>query len=310
MSSLPAHEPEPRPVAPLPASTVDDDTIDLAQIVAFCQRHWRRFALGVLAALLIAGLLFALLPSRWQAEATVEIGQMPVGSATALIEPPAQAAERLKQRELTNLALANLNIPTDQPSDPKASLFRHTLKPVVVKNTNFIRVSIAGYSPQAAHDNLVAAITTLIGAHNKLMTPTVSNMQTRLADNARRISDAQAELMALRSTVRAAREPAARTEFAPQIVAVSELANKEQQIDRLKLERVALEDLMTPARTYPTRIIDAVYVNPQPSFPKLPLFAAIALLLGLGLGLCWALYREWRTRSTFGTAGFDRRRAP
>lgn len=303
MAQFPSNEPELRQPEFHSSHSVEEDTIDLSQIIAFIGRNWVRFGISVVLALICGAALFVYLPSRWTAAATVEVGQMPVGATVAgltvgLIEPPPQAAARLQQRELINTALTSLHVPTDQIDNSRAKLIRHTLKPSVVKNTNFIQIGVEGYSPQNAHDNLVAAVNSLIDAHNKLMSPIVDRMKLRLEDNTRQLADEHAELLNLKATVQEARKPTAKTEFAPHVIAVAELADREIQISKIKAERVVMEDVLTSSRTYPTRVINAVYVEPNPSFPKLPLFLAVAAILGLAFGFGWALCREWRTRTS------------
>lgn len=271
-----------------------DEFIDLSQIGAFALRNWKVLLVCVLLTMACGAALFTVLPSRWQAETTIEIGQMPAGGAISLIESPAQSVERVKQRELINIALNNLKIPIDQEDHAEAKLFRRTLKPAVVKNTHFIEISVAGYSPEQARNSLVAGSRTLIDAHNKLMAPMVAHIVARIKDNDKQMADAQLELAKLKATMNDINQSRIKVEFAPHIVAVTELANKETQINRIKLERVALDDLLNPSRTYPTRIISAIYVEPRPYFPKLWLFLAAAALAGLVIGLAVAWYRERR----------------
>ncbi|MEO7032053.1 MAG: Wzz/FepE/Etk N-terminal domain-containing protein [Herbaspirillum sp.] len=279
----------------------DDDVIDLAQIVAFLRRNWGLITLTTLILILAALALFAFLPSRWQAVATLEVGQMPtattVGASNGLIEPTSQAAERMKQRELINQTLTRLAIPSDQSDNPKANLFRNTLKPTIVKNTNFIHITVEAHSIREAQDNLTAAAQTLIDVHQKLMAPILHDYQVRLKDNEQQLLDAKSSLVATKATVGEAGHSTSNTTFSSHIVAVAQLADREKLVDRIQTERRGLQDVINPSRTFPTRIIDAVYVNPKPSFPKLPLFLAVGVLLGLAFGFVLALLREARQRA-------------
>lgn len=296
MSFIPPNEPMPH--APPPQANGDEDVIDLAQITAFVRRNWGTLVAGIAVAMLCGAALFALLPSRWQAQATLEIGQVPAGTpvsgsrAVALIEPPPQAAERLKQRELVNSALASLGIPTDQPEEPHAALFRRTVKAAIIKNTNFIQITGAGYSPEEARKNVAAAAQVLLTTHSKLMIPMVGRLMTQLDENTKRMAETQAERSRLKAILDGAEKANSKIDFAPNIVAVNQLANKDNEIQRIIAERSELQDTLSPSRTYPTRIIDAVYVEPRPSFPKLPLFLAVGALLGLVAGIALAWYRD------------------
>ena len=105
-----------------------------------------------------------------------------------------------------NITLTSLEIPTDQQDEARASLFRHTLKGTVVKNTNFIQVTVAGYSPDEARDNLAAATRALMETHNRLMIPIVGRMMAQLEDNAKKMADAQAERTRLTELLNNARQ--------------------------------------------------------------------------------------------------------
>jgi uncharacterized protein involved in exopolysaccharide biosynthesis len=296
MPSIPPNEPMPQPQTT--RADAEEEFIDLASIAAFVARNWGTLVAGVAVAMLCGAALFAVLPSRWQAQTTIEIGQVPAGTpvsgsrAVTLIEPPPQAAERLKQRELVNGALVSLGIPTDQPTEPRAVLFRDTVKATVIKNTNFIQVSGAGYSPEEARNNVAAAARVLMATHSKLMIPVVGRMMAQLEENAKRLTEAQTERARLKTLLDGAEKTNAKIDFAPNIVAVNQLANKDTQIQQIVAERAELQDTMSPSRTYPTRIIDAVYADLRPVFPKLPLFLAVAAILGLLAGIAVAWYRE------------------
>lgn len=289
------------PVIPRAATADTDDQdefIDLAQIIKFVQRNWGTLVIGVLLAMACGAGLFVTLPSRWQAVTTVEVGQVPLGTpvsgsrGAALIEPPAQAVERLKQREFVNTALASLGVPTGQPGDARASLFRHTLKGTVIKNTTFIQIAVAGYSPDEARDGLAAAARVLMETHNRLMVPIVGRMMAQLDDNTKKMAEAQSERARLKALLDDAEKAHAKIDFAPNIVAINQLANMDGQIRQIIAERAELQDTMAASRTYPTRIIDAVYVDPRPVFPKLPLFLAVGAIVGLCAGAGVAFYRE------------------
>jgi len=275
-----------------------DDFIDLSEIAALLLRNWPTLLTCVVIALIVAAGLFTWLPARWQALTTIEIGQVPLGTplggsrGSALIEPPPQAAERAKQRDLINTVLTARGVPIDHPEDRRAALVRGTLKATVVKNTNFLQLGVAGYSPDEAKANLSAVARVLIETHNKLMLPTVERMKAQLQDNEKQLLEVQTERDALQKLLHDTEKPHAKIDFAPSIVAVNQLANQDTQIDRLIARHAELEDTLAPSRTYPTRIIDAVYVEPRPYFPKLSIFAAIAIFFGLAAGSCIALYRD------------------
>ncbi|WP_025916123.1 hypothetical protein [Herminiimonas sp. CN] len=79
------------------------------------------------------------------------------------------------------------------------------------------------------------------------------------------------------------------TLFAPNIVALNLLDAKELELRKLMAERTSLDEVLAPAQTYPTSVMNAVHVDDAPYFPKPSLFLAAGAFLGLLLGLAIAL---------------------
>ncbi|HTN67755.1 MAG TPA: hypothetical protein VL051_16415, partial [Burkholderiaceae bacterium] len=254
------------------AAASEDDAIDLSQIIDFTLRHWRTLATTVALALLCGAALFVYLPNQWSASVTVEIGRAPFGASMlgitpdamknmTRIEQPEQAVARLKQRELIEIALASLGTSTSQPDQRQANLFRRTLKPTLVKNTNFIQIGVSGYSPDQARSSATAIAQALITTHNKMVGPEIQRITLRLKDVTAQLTSADTERARLKKMVDDAVRQGSKIELASRLIVVTELANVERQVSQLRAEQMTLEDLSTPPRSYPTQIVDSVYVE-------------------------------------------------
>lgn len=277
--------------------TTKQDFIDLSKVFDSVKRHWLTLFACVLAAMICAAILAKVLPARWEASTVLQIGQIPSNSGprdVALIEQPPQAAERLKQRELQNKVLTAIGYATDERLDARSALVKKTLKAIPVKNTNFIQITVAGFSPEEAQKILGTAANALIASHDKLYAPAVKRLATQLQENVRQTIDAKAERAHLQSLLSDVKKTKTETLFAQNIVAVNLLANKESELLTLRTERVALENISAHENTYSTSIIDAVHASDTAYFPKLGLFLATGAFLGLLLGLGVALLRDKR----------------
>ena len=160
----------------------------------------------------------------------------------ALIEPSAQAAARLDQRELEDRALTALNLPIDELSDERTSLFRSSLKATVVKNTNFIEVNLAAYSAEDAKKYLAAATQTLIDIHNKRMEPVLQSIGARVKENTVQMTEAQTQLTHLQEMLKNAGHPKSDGQFAPYIIAADLISKQNEKILHLTTEQMALAD--------------------------------------------------------------------
>ncbi|NMM25884.1 MAG: hypothetical protein HHJ12_01045 [Glaciimonas sp.] len=279
-----------------PAVT-EDDFIDLSKILDSLKRNWLILFACIIAAMICAAILTNILPSRWQASVTMQIGQMPSPINTIIpIEEPVQTVERVKLRELQSSALIALKLPLDERVNKHTDLFKETIKASTIKNTNFIQIKLVGFSPNEAEKNLAVAAQALIASHQTLVLPARNRLIKQQQDNMKKIADAEAEraklfrLLAENGSLKSA------SQFAPNIVAINLLENKEAELRALIAEKTRLLDLLESIAIYPTRIIDAVYVEDTRYFPKLSLFLAAGAFLGLLLGLGIAL---WRDRKLF-----------
>ncbi|PUA17066.1 Wzz/FepE/Etk N-terminal domain-containing protein [Glaciimonas sp. PCH181] len=274
--------------------------LDLAKLGGVLKRQWIIVVTCIALGAVVAVGLRLTLPSKWRATATLQIGQMPLTTPTkdsiqtVLVEPPAQTVERLNQRDLEDKSLAASGLPLDESTDKNTALFRQSLKGVVVKNTNFIEISLSAYSIQDAKKYLNAVARSLIALHDLRMAPILKNVNTRVAANLTQMADAQAQRTRLQGIIASMGQPKSDGHFAPHIVAVDLLAKQEQQIQDLTTERTLLSDLLLPSNTYPTTVIDAVFVPDRPYFPKLSVFLPIGVLLGAALGIALALLRDWK----------------
>lgn len=282
----------------LNSTATEEDFIDLSKILDSLKRNWLTLFGCLIAAVICAVILANVLPPRWQAETTLQIGKIPNsvshdGSRTTiLIEQPSQTAERLKLRELQDKVLTTVGLSTDEKLDPHTNIFKRTLKATLIKNSDFIQIKVAGFSKEEAEKNLGTTANALIAVHNKLFYPSEKRLTTQLQNKVKQISATQAERASLETRLASVGKSISNTQFAPNIVALNLLDSKELELRKLMSERASLEEALAPSQTYPTTVIDAVHVDDTPYFPKLSLFLAAGAFLGLLLGIVIVLWRD------------------
>ncbi|MGS0740708.1 Wzz/FepE/Etk N-terminal domain-containing protein [Glaciimonas sp. GG7] len=286
--------------------TENTGAIDLIQLWSTIKQQWVIVSTCIVLGCAAAVALWLTLPPKWQATAILQIGQMPLSMSskeapqTVLVEPPAQAVERLNHREQEDKALAALGLPIDNEVDKGTALFRKSLKGTVVRNTNFIEISVAAYSIEDGKKYLNAAIQSLIEVHNQRMAPVLDNVNAQVKENTAQMAEAQSQLANLQKIVPAM--PKSDSQFAPRVIAADLLAKQNEQIQHLTKERNALSDILLPSNTYPTSVIDAVFVPERPYFPKLSLILPIGLFLGTAIGIALALMRKRRQNNDLKTS--------
>jgi len=280
-----------------PIQTEDAELIDFSAVWRSMKRHWILLAACIILGMVAATALWAILPAKWQASATLQIGQLPV-NPTALIESTAQASERFKQRQLQDQALKASGLPLND-EDRRTRLFRKTLKATPGKGTDFVDVSVAGFSAQDAEANLGSALQALIQAHEQLSAPMIKNLDERLEANSLQMTQATAEKARLDANLKSAAASPAGAKFEPSVVAINLLSKQEDLVRGLTAERSTLVDLHTKTNTFPTKVVDAIYVPAQPFFPKLVVFLLSGLFIGALAGTMLAMFRD-RNHSQIG----------
>ncbi|MEO6921903.1 MAG: Wzz/FepE/Etk N-terminal domain-containing protein [Collimonas sp.] len=269
----------------------DIELIDIAAIWTSLKRHWF-LVLACIAVVLAASFGFwYLTPAQWKASATLQIGQLPLAQIT-LIESTTQAAERFNQRQLQDQALAIAGLPLDELTDERTRLLRKTLKATPGKNTNFIDVGVAAYSREDAKTYLNAGALALIKAHDERLTPLMKNLDDRISTNKTQMAAAIDEKARLETSLKNMATSPNGAKFEPSVLANNLISKQDDVIRGLTAERAALTDLHTKTNTFPTMVVDAIYVPARPASPKLSIFLAIGLIVGALTGIAFALFLD------------------
>ncbi|AMO94031.1 chain length determinant family protein [Collimonas fungivorans] len=274
-----------------PTHAEEVELINFSAIWNSVRLHWVMLAVCIIVGMLAATALWATLPAKWQASATLQVGQLPM-NPTTLTEPTAQAAERFKQRQLQDEALKAAGLLLNEDSDRRTRLFRATLKATPGKTTDFVDVSVAAFSQAEAKTNLNAALQALIHAHELLLAPMIKNLDNRLEANTLQMTQAITEKTRLETSLKSAAMTSTGAKFEPSVVAINLLSKQEDLIRGLTSEHSALVDLRTKTNTFPTKIVDAIFVPEQPFFPKLTMLLLSGLIIGAIAGVLLAMFRD------------------
>lgn len=269
----------------------DVELINFSAIWNSVKLHWVMLAACIIVGMLAAAALWMILPAKWQASATLQIGQLPM-NPTTLTESTAQAAERFKQRQLQDEALKTAGLPLSEEGDRRTRLFRATLKATPGKTTDFVDVSVSAFSREEAKNHLNAALQALIHAHELLLAPMIKNLDDRLEVNALQMAQAMAEKTRLESSLKSAAMTSTGAKFEPSVVAINLLSRQEDLARGLTTEHSALVDLRTKTNTFPTKIVDAIFVPERPFSPKLTILLLSGLFIGAIVGVVLAVSRD------------------
>lgn len=242
-------------------------------------------AVGALVGALIAIALTYVWTPRWEAIAQVRPGQVANNAMPpTLIEPAARIIERINSRAFADALKERLGLPAGN-ADPRSRLVDDSLKASLLERAALVVVRVEGLSPDDARRNVDAALKLLADAHAPMYLPTVERLKTQLADIAAdvtRIEQERARLIRMMGENRPATRPA--DQFAESVLMGNLLNIRDSELRGLRDRAAAVEEMLSPERTYLTGPIDRVTVADRPSFPRRSVHAVAGAILGAILG--------------------------
>ena len=259
-------------------SSSDDHTQfdDESTLVTFVQRH----RLALLGGALLGGafglaLSFSL-PLQWEAVARVQISQL--GGSTP-VEPPLRVVERAMQKSFKDDALRRIGVSPDG-SNLNAGLLRDSLK-VTVAKSDLVGMRVRGASPDEALRFADALITELARVHAKLAEPTLQRWRSEIKDNDAELERAEHEIERLRTSLEKRSAITNPATLFQSVLASNILLSRDTELRGLRERKRALQEQLSPERTFPTAAMGQIEVSIQPVFPKKSLFAVGGLAIGI-----------------------------
>lgn len=251
----------------------------------------------------ILGLLVAWIqPTAWTATALVQVGQVGLAAPATgnpeafgiAIEPATRAAERIRNRAFVRRLLQRLNLlDVEGERDPEARLVRDSLGVIIPKNTDLLEIRVSGSTPDAARKHASAVLSMLATAHAQLAEPTLARLRGQLKHTSAQLERALNQRQALaRSTASESRGIRPSDRFAASVLLSQLAVTNDEEIRKLRGEQLALEEQLSPNRTFPTALLTDIDVSDHPTQPKRLLYLLGGAGLGLLAALCWVLARS------------------
>jgi len=269
--------------------------LNLLRFWNITRRYWVWVLACVATAAGAAAIYTWLLPFTWEATGVVQVGavgQSGAGQLGQLVESPARAIERTKMRGFQNDVLATLKTPNDDLK-PIGELFRGSIKVKQLQNTDFLEIRLRAYSPDEAKRWLEATVKQLDIAHQRLAAPSIERLRKQLEEvdqnlrRARKTRDGLQESVSRRSL-----GPGER--FAESVYNANLLVQTNGEVRALEAERAMMLEQLSPTRTYPTALVERIYVSERPVSPRTGLIVALATLVGLLAGIFIAYFLDGR----------------
>ncbi len=268
------------------------------------KRHVWRFVLsGIICAALALGAGF-LRPLQWKANLLMQIGQ--VGNSSTLLMDPNNVVQRMKFSGFVAQMLDLLNLPQDINDDPRTKLINSSFTGVAAKGGNFIEMSVNGFSKDEAIHNLQTSFSIIEKEHEQLLIPQVSRLTKNLGEVNNNLAKIQSERQTILEPISQIKTSAMiDKKFSESILLANMLKISDSELRNLNDQKNALEEQLSPSRTFNTKILDKIYVSYKPESRYLAVIALLGLLVGLILAGLWAVWRDKELRYAVRVTFFD-----
>jgi hypothetical protein len=232
-----------------------------------------------------ASFLVSVLPPEWQSTSVIQIGQVwqvalgQVWQVALPIEPPARAIERMKLRPFQNDVLASLGLPTNE-ENRLVMQFTSSLAVRVLPNTDLLELRLRAYSREEARRWAEATVKHLQDAHQKLADPLIARLRQQLDEIKKQMQSLREQRDGLLKNADLRADIGPGNRFAENLLLSNFLLQKDAELRSFDFQRLALEEQLNPAKTYPTSLIEKVYVPEKQAYPKKVLTILIAAFAG------------------------------
>ncbi len=271
---------------------IEAGLLDLSDLWQIVRHSWRLIACFVLLFTTIA-LFFALTTAKqWEATATIRIGHIPAdASEYKLVENPLQTLERIKLIGFKQKVLISLNLPTVRGLDKRSDLISSSLKGTAIQSTDFINLSIHGYSQTDALHALQSAVNEIKTAHATISNPQKNNVTNELKLTNENLSSLATDVSNLKIQIDALGIYKAGSAFAPSIVATNLLIEKEKSKQLLQTQQIKYSARLAAFDEQATALVSPIYISQYPVSPNKKLFLLFGLLSGLLVGILIAILK-------------------
>jgi len=254
-------------------------------------------AVGMIAGALIGTAASLSMHPRWTAKMTVQIGQISTwdskGVNSRMMENQLTASDRYNLPSFRLGVLAALELPEPDTGSRDANLVFDSLRATAAKSPDLINVQVSAYSREAAGAALTAALKAFSAEHQKQYEAAINGMKRDLGEAQTKLTAAEQDYqLATKSLRTGIATNEARSEQSRNILVTNMATLINAQILDLRQRIGGYREALEPLRTYPTRIVGAVYAPTSPSTPGISILVAVGAVLGALAATAFALLRN------------------
>lgn len=257
----------------------DEDEISLFDLWQTLKDKWRYVLGGILLGVLGAAAAIATSQAQYEAIVMLQTGQV----AGTIIEDPSTIVERFKSPSFHLDVAKEVNDPNLIAQAENGGGTQNLSATVPKASPSMVEVKVKAKSPEFAKKIADAATAKLIGRQEALSAQTRKKIEFDLSVTKEKLAKSELDLLALSKTLDSVGTKDDR--FTQISLMMSIKLQKESEMFALRQSVFALEIALLPPSTQPARVLEAIFVSPQPVSPKKGLLLALGLVGGLLVGV-------------------------
>jgi LPS O-antigen subunit length determinant protein (WzzB/FepE family) len=253
---------------------VEKNEISMIDIRHFIRRNKWRIVFGGAAGMLLATAFVLITPNRYEVSLQLQMAQFGSGNG----EEPAALTQRLRMPTAYSVdTQQSCGVQVD--GDTKDYLNGIVKMDTVKTVPNLIEMKVRGPSPVQAKQCAEAIFSMIVAQQHGLIEDRLAGRQVQLAQYQQALQAEQQQLKTIKQT---------------ELGNISYLT----KLDKLSWLRTRIDALQEEAflsQMHPAKLISPPYVPSKPVSPRVGMLLALGILLGLMLGVLYAVGRDgWR----------------
>jgi len=274
------------------SSHIEHHNTTFTDAMRFLRAHCLKISIAIALGGLVGFSASFLFPRKWEANVTVQIGQIYDGTTTVPLEPPMRVIERIRSQAFLNEANQRDFLPGKNENDPDVRLFLRTANAKLIRSSDLLELQVGGYSVDSARRSLQAVINHLFTTHGQIVDPTVKRMRNSLGEVGKLLAEAEARQVQLDDAAhRALTRQKDGSVGASDILLTQLIGANSESVRRLEIRKGELEEQLNPQRTFNTRLLGEILVGREPAYPNRAAAIFVGALAALLLLVVWLLWR-------------------
>jgi uncharacterized protein involved in exopolysaccharide biosynthesis len=244
--------------------------------------HWKIILLGITIGTLLGGIVYFLLPAKWEAEGSLKIGR--IGEQN--IEPIEEVIVRFKSPTFISAVALKIGRPETIELLEKRYGGKDLLKVELARNSNLIRFKVYAGTAALAKLEADSIVDEIASRHYKLTEPIFNELRMELANLEQEINANKESVEVFTRRVNNFNTNTNKSIadlsllLSSKITVDNTLATNNRLATKLKID-------LFPINVLPTRLIEPIRVSVEPVFPRPLQTLLIGALLGLIFSMIW-----------------------